>query len=107
MKPVFVYLPTTDLTGTARFYRDQLGLDEAWREGDDTIAFAIPGSDLQLMVSTDPGDHAMMYLVPSVAEWISAHPTIEIIRPSQEISGGIVVGFTDPAGNPFYIFDQE
>ena len=32
MKPTFIYLPTDDLDGTVRFYRDDLGLDEAWRE---------------------------------------------------------------------------
>ena len=29
MKPTFIYIPTDDLAGTAKFYREVLGLDEA------------------------------------------------------------------------------
>lgn len=107
MKPTFLYLPTTDLAGTARFYRETLGLDEAWREGDDTIAFALPGTDLQLMVSTAPGEHGLMYLVPSVADWMDQHAYLEIAVPLEEVPGGAVVGYTDPAGNAFYVLDQK
>jgi len=107
MKPAFVYIPTTDLAGTATFYRDTLGLDEAWREGDDTIAFGLPDSDLQLMVSSAPGEHGVMYLVPSVADWMAAHSELEVVVPLEQIPGGAVVGFRDSAGNAFYVLDQE
>jgi len=106
MKPTFIYLPTDDLDGTVRFYRDDLGLDEAWREGDDTVAFALPDSDVQLMVSTAPGEHGPMYLVPSAAEWVRAHPDLEVVLPLEQIPGGATVGFRDPAGNAFHVFDQ-
>lgn len=107
MKPSFIYIPTTDLSGSATFYRDVFGLEEAWREGDDTIAFALPDSDLQLMVSTDPGEQGPMYLVASAEEWMSQHPDLEVALPLEQITGGAVVGFRDPAGNAFYVFDQE
>jgi catechol 2,3-dioxygenase-like lactoylglutathione lyase family enzyme len=106
VKPTFIYIPTDDLAGTVRFYRDDLGLDEAWREGDDTVAFALPDSDVQLMVSTAPGEHGPMYLVPSVAEWMLAHPDLEVVLPLEQIPGGATVGFRDPAGNAFHVFDQ-
>ena len=106
MKPTFIFTPTDDLAATAAFYRDGLGLAESWREGDDTIAFALPGSELELMVSTSPGGHGPMYLVDSAADWVSAHPALEIAVPLEKIPGGATVGFTDPAGNAFYVFDQ-
>jgi hypothetical protein len=42
----------------AHFYRDELGLDEAWREGDGTVAFELPGSSVRLMLDVPPDDHA-------------------------------------------------
>jgi catechol 2,3-dioxygenase-like lactoylglutathione lyase family enzyme len=104
--PNFFYIPTTDLEGTAQFYRDRLGLVEAWREGDDTIAFALPGSDIELMVSTSPGGHGAMYLVPSASAFVAEHPELEVVVPLEQIPGGATVGFEDPAGNAFYVFDQ-
>jgi len=107
MKPTFIYVPTEDLAATARFYSETLGLTESWREGDDTVAFALPDSDLELMVSTSPGAQGPMYLVPSVADWMGQHSELEIAVPLEDIPGGAVVGFTDPAGNAFYVFDQK
>lgn len=107
MKPAFIYIPTTDLAGTATFYRDVMKLDEAWREGDDTIAFALADSDVQLMVSSAPGEQGPMYLVDSVADWMREHADLEIVVPHEEIPGGAVVGYRDIAGNPFYILDQH
>ena len=107
MKPTFLYVPTDDLEATARFYRDELKLEEAWREGDDTIAFALPSGELQLMVSSAPGGYGPMYLVPSAEEWVREHADLEVAQPLQQIPGGATVGFTDPAGNAFYVFDQE
>jgi len=106
MKPTFFYVPTDDLAGTARFYADVLGFEESWREGDDTVAFATPDSDLQIMVSSAPGGHGPMYQVASAAEWIREHPGLDIAVPLDDIPGGATVGFTDPAGNAFYVFDQ-
>jgi len=106
MKLTFIYTPTSDLGKSAQFYSQTLGLNERWREGDDTIAFALPDSDVQLMVSTSPGAPGPMYLVPSVAEGIRAHPTIEIVAPAEDIPGGAVAELLDPSGTSFYVFDQ-
>jgi hypothetical protein len=31
-------------------YRDELGWEEAWREGDTTVSLKLPGTDVQLML---------------------------------------------------------
>jgi catechol 2,3-dioxygenase-like lactoylglutathione lyase family enzyme len=107
VKPTFIYVPTDDLEQSVRFYRDELGLDEAWRESGDTVAFALPGSELQLMVSTSTGNQGPMYLVPSATDWVAQHTELEVAVPLEHIPGGVVIGFADPAGNAFYVFDQE
>jgi catechol 2,3-dioxygenase-like lactoylglutathione lyase family enzyme len=107
VKPSFIYIPTDDLEALGAFYRDVLGFEEAWREGDDTIAFATPDSDVQLMVSSAPGAQGPMYSVPSTTEWLAAHAELEVVAPLEEIPGGAVVGLRDPAGNAFYVFHQE
>jgi hypothetical protein len=107
VKPAFIFVPTTDLAALATFYSRTLRLEEAWREGDDTVAFALPDSEVQLMVSSSPGRQGPMYQVGSLAEWMSAHAELDIVVPLEEIPGGAVVGYNDPAGNAFYVFDQS
>jgi catechol 2,3-dioxygenase-like lactoylglutathione lyase family enzyme len=106
MRLVFLYVPVTDLAAAAVFYRDVLGLDEAWREGDDTIAFHLPDSPVRLMVSTSGKPPGPMYLVPSVQEHLAAHPDLPVSVTVEAIPDGVVVGIGDPAGNTFYLFDQ-
>jgi catechol 2,3-dioxygenase-like lactoylglutathione lyase family enzyme len=47
----FIIMPVHDLKSALAFYRDQLGLIEAWREGEDTVAFQLPNTDVQLLIS--------------------------------------------------------
>ena len=106
MKLAFVYAPVADLDQGAAFYRDTLGWSEAWRDGDDTVAFAIPGGDVQVMVSTTPQQAGPMYLVDRVADFLAAHPDLPVVVPVFAIPDGVVAGVTDPAGNVLYVFDQ-
>jgi len=106
MKPAYIFVPTSDLAALATFYAETLHLEEAWREGDDTIAFSLPDSEVQLMVSSSPGEQGPMYEVDSVSDWMTAHSDLSIVVPLEEVPGGAVVGFCDPAGNAFYVFDQ-
>jgi len=106
MRLSFVYHPTTDLPTAERFYREQLGLEEAWRDGDDTIAFAIPDSRTTVMVSTTPQPAGPMYLVDDLAAWTADHANLPIAVPRADIPGGAVTGFTGPDGFVFYVFDQ-
>lgn len=107
MELTFLYVPVTELAAAEAFYRDVLGLEEAWREGDGTVAFALPGSAVQVMVSTDPDPTGPMYLVDDVAAWQAEHSTVPVRVAQRQIPGGSVLGLADPAGNVFYVFDQE
>lgn len=42
--------PVTNLRAALALYRDRLGWQEAWREGEGTVALKLPGSDVQLML---------------------------------------------------------
>lgn len=106
MKLTFVYAPVSDLPAAITYYRDTLGLDETWREGDHTVAFALPDTDVQIMVSIDTDPAGPMYLVDSAAAWVAAHPELTPQSDVADIPDGAVVRYADPAGNAFYVFDQ-
>lgn len=106
MKLAFLYQPVTDLAAAADFCRQQLGWSEAWREGSDTIAFALPDSPAQLMICTDPLPAGPMFLVDDVDAWIDAHPGLDWPVPKYAIPGGSVAGFAGPDGATMYVFDQ-
>jgi predicted enzyme related to lactoylglutathione lyase len=107
MKLTFVHAPVTELRPAIAFYRDTLGWSEAWREGEDTVAFALPRSDVQVMVvaKTDepPGP---MYRVDDVADFLAARPGLQVTIAPYDIPDGTVAGFQDPSGNTLYVFDQ-
>lgn len=105
MQLAFLYQPVPELEPALAFYRDELGLDEAWREGDDTVAFALPGGEVQFMVSTIQDPAGPMFLVDSVADWIAAHPEVTVVK-RFDIPGGSVASLTAVGGNAFYVLDQ-
>lgn len=107
MKLAFLYAPVSDLAAGAAFYRDVLGWDEAWREGDHTIAFATPDSEVQVMVSVDTDPAGPMYLVDSVDDYLATHPALAAATAVQDIPDGKVALLADPAGNAFYVLDQS
>lgn len=106
MRLTFIYQPVQDLSDAVAFHRDAMGFDEAWREGDDTVAFWLPDRSAQLMLSTTKQPAGPMYLVDSVDAWIGEHPTVVTTVDKFEIPGGSVAGFAAPGGNTFYVFDQ-
>ena len=73
MKLEFLFVPTSDLSASLALYRDGLGFTEMWREGDATVALALPGSDTQLMLdSHDPeAPIGPLFVVDSVEEFHS------------------------------------
>ncbi len=105
MKLTFIYAPTTDLAASLTYYRDVLGLDEAWREGEETVVFALPDSDVQLMVSVDDGPGGPIYLVDDVRAFLAAHPAID--TEPIDIPDGTMASFSDPAGNTISVLDQK
>jgi hypothetical protein len=103
----FLFQPVADLAGTAAYYRD-LGWDEAWREGEHTIAFQMPGVETQLMLDDAAGwgPQGPMYLVDDLDAWLAGREQLEIAFPVEEIPDGRVVGIQAP-GHVFYVFEMQ
>ena len=106
MELTFLLVPVPDLATVLPFYRDTLGLDEAWREGEDTVAFALPDGKVQLMLVANGDPAGPMYKVDSVSGFFADRPEIKVAVAPQPIPGGSVAGFQDPAGTLAYVFDQ-
>jgi len=112
MKLTFLYQPVDDLAAAVAFYRDVMGLDEAWREGDTTAAFTLPGTEVELMLDTPPGDGPEwkgggMYAVESVDKFLAEHPSVKQVGEIIDMPGGRGAAFLDPAGNTVHVFDQS
>ena len=88
-------------------FRDVLGWDEAWREGDETAAFAMPDSPVQVMLdASDSGDGGPsgFYEVANVDAFHEAHPdSVTWIELPQDLPPIRYASFTDPAGILFRI----
>ncbi|HWM22676.1 MAG TPA: VOC family protein [Ilumatobacteraceae bacterium] len=111
MKLSYVYVSVPELQPALAFYRDELGLDEAWREGEGTVAFELPGSPIQLMLDVPPDDHARwssgpFYEVDDVERFVGEHPQLTWVGESIDVPGGRSASLSDPAGNIIHIFDQ-
>lgn len=113
MKLTFLYQPVTDLPAAVAFYRDTLGLDESWREGDSTAAFALPGTEVELMLDVPPGSGPEwqaggFFGVDDVREFLAQRPDLKMVGEMVPLpDGGIAATFLDPAGNAIHIFDQK
>lgn len=112
MKLTYLYQPVSDLAAAVEFYRDTLGLDERWREGDTTAAFGLPGTEIELMLDVPPGSGPEwapggFYGVDNVQKFLTEHPDLKIAGEVIDIPGGQSVAILDPAGNALHIFDQS
>jgi hypothetical protein len=76
MKLEFLFVSTSDLGASLGLYRDGLGFNEVWREGDATVALALPGSDVQLMLDSHDPDAPIgpLFVVDSVEAFPAARP---------------------------------
>ncbi len=109
MRLEFIYLPVQDLPGALALYRDGLGFDEVWREGELTVGLAIPGSETALMVdaAAAPGSGpGPIFGVESVDQWLDGRE-LDVFLPPSDIPGGRMMGFRDQAGNQVYVLDQS
>lgn len=106
MKLTFIYAPVSDLAPAIAYYRDALGLEESWREGDHTVAFQLPDTEVQVMVSIDTAPAGPMFLVDDVEAFLASHPGLTVTMPTTEIPDGHLAAFADPAGNLSYVLDQ-
>ena len=106
MKLVYINQPVSDLQAAVGFYRDVLGFEEAWREGEGTVSFHVPGRFAQVMLVSDGLPPGPMYQVDDADGWVAAHPDVPVRVPRLAIPGGAVIGLEGPGGNLFYVFDQ-
>jgi predicted enzyme related to lactoylglutathione lyase len=112
MKLEFLYAPTRDLPAALALYRDELGWDEAWREGESTVSLKVPGSDVQLMLDAIDADAATgfgpVFVVDDVKRFTAGRPRgLRVTSEPQEIPGGYLATFADPSGNTIYVMDQS
>ena len=111
MKLEFMYLPTEDLNASLALYRDTLGFDELWREGDTTVGLAAPGTDVAVMIdaAATPGwGPGPIFITEDVKAFHAQYDgAYNLEMPPFEIPGGYFSGFRDPSGNPVYVMDQS
>jgi hypothetical protein len=110
MKLEFLYTPVKDLKAALSLYRDALGWEEAWREGDSTVSLKLPGTDVQLMLDqTDSGEGVgPIFVVESVERFHAGRPGELATREQpQQIPGGFMATYEDTSGNAIYVLDQS
>lgn len=110
MKLEFLFVPTSNLSASLALYRDGLGFTETWREGDATVALAVPGSDVQLMLDAHDPDAPLgpLFVLDSVKAFHTARPeTLAVVAEPSEIPGGFLVTYQDPGGATIYVMDQS
>jgi catechol 2,3-dioxygenase-like lactoylglutathione lyase family enzyme len=110
MKLEFLFVPTSDLSASLALYRDHLGFTELWREGDATVALALPGSDTQLMLdANDPSAPVgPLFVVDSVKAFHADRAeSLTVVEDVSEIPGGFMATYQDPGGATIYVMDQS
>lgn len=110
MKLEFLFLSTSDLKASLALYRDSLGFTEVWREGDETVALTLPGTEVQLMLDAhDPNAPVgPLFVVDSVEAFHTARAeTLAVVEEPSEIPGGFMATYKDPGGATIYVMDQS
>ncbi len=108
----FVYMPVRELKSALAFYRDQLGLNEAWREGEGTVVFHLPGTEVELMLDlvTEGAQQTAgpSFILPSVDAFYAAQQTrLDFVVKPMDIPPGRLAVVKDPSGNMLYFFDMS
>ena len=109
MKLEFLYTPVKDLQAALALYRDALGWEEAWREGDSTVSLKLPGSEVQFMIDEIESAAGVgpIFVVESVERFHADRPSeLGVLEEPQEIPGGFLATYEDASGNPIYVMDQ-
>lgn len=111
MNLAFVYLPVKDIKAALALYRDQLGFEESWREGDLTCGLRLPGTEVNLMIDQDapPNDKpGPFFAVDSVDEFYAANrDKLAFNAPPKDIPPGRYASFDDPWGNRVHVLDMS
>ena len=99
----FLYHPVRDVGAAVAFYRDELGLDEAWRMGDDTAALPLPGTAIPVVLSVDAAPSAPasgFFQIDDVDEFHRTHADrITFVDEPQDLPPIRYASFRDPDGN--------
>ena len=108
MKLIFLYHPVNDLKESLSFYRDTLGYEEAWREGENTVALTIPGSDVQMLIEDD--EHELgpggVFQIESVDGFYQENKqNLTFVKEPIDIPPGRYAIYKDNSGNPIRIID--
>lgn len=110
MKLEFLLVPTSNLPASLALYRDGLGCTETWREGDSTVAMALPGNDVQLMLDANDPDAPVgpVFVVGSVEAFHADRPdNLAVVDGPSEIPGGLLATYQEPGGATIYVMDQS
>jgi catechol 2,3-dioxygenase-like lactoylglutathione lyase family enzyme len=111
MKLEFLSVPTHDLQASLALYRDELGWEEAWREGDSVVSLKLPGSDVQLMLVAGDGAESPfgpIFVLDDVRRFDADRPSrLRVGSEPEEIPGGYLATYEDPSGNTIYVMDQS
>ncbi|MFB4212142.1 VOC family protein [Shouchella sp. JSM 1781072] len=108
MKLVFLYYPVKNLKESLKIYRDMLGFEEAWREGDHTVALHLPESDVQMMIEEDEKELEAggMFLVESVDTfYLEKKELFQFVKPPKDIPPGRYAVCKDENNNYIRIID--
>ncbi|MFS1514520.1 VOC family protein [Chengkuizengella sp. SCS-71B] len=108
MKLAFLVQPVENIKESLKFYRDQLGFEEAWREGDHTVALKMPGTDVQLMIEDDEVDlpPGGLFVVDSVDQYFEENKEIlTFVQEPMDIPPGRYAIFKDVSSNVIRILD--
>ncbi|MEO7019892.1 MAG: VOC family protein [Ktedonobacteraceae bacterium] len=105
-----LYVPVRDAKSALAFYHDQLGFEEAWREGETTIVFKLPGTDVKLMIEQHEGEitetPGPLFMLPSIDDFFAQQgDTTVFIQTPIDIPVGRWAVTKDPSGNTLYFID--
>ena len=110
MKLAFLCHPTNDMKQSLSYYRDILGFEEAWREGDHTVALKLEkNEEVQLMIEDDIEGvpSGGVFILDNVDEFYEKNRSIlNFVKEPIDIPPGRYAIFNDPNGNPFRIIDM-
>ncbi|WP_409296537.1 VOC family protein [Peribacillus sp. SCS-26] len=108
MKLVFLSHPVKNLKESLAFYRETLGFEEAWREGEHTAALYMPGTDVRLLLENDEPDTEAggVFLVDSVDRFHEEkNRSMEVVKAPVDIPPGRFAIYRDNSGNYIRIID--
>lgn len=108
MKLVFLYHPVKNLKQSLHHYREVLGFEEAWREGDHTVALKMPDTEVQLLIEEDEIDldAGGVFLVDSVDDFFEQNQSnLEFIKQPKTIPPGRYAICKELNGNIIRLID--